>query len=159
MKKIVTGIFLMGMISQTGFGYPTFEVGAFKEKRKDLGLWSETSAVVIRDDLMNLSPATLYDLFRDKPEYSDVRRLFYVDRDGFVVVGEKVSEDFASFLPMAGDLIVDGRVFATDVISPWLDARIKFLGSENMELKREMTELRSELSELKERLKKLEERH
>lgn len=157
MKKIVTIIFLIDLVSRTGFGYFTFEVGTFKEKERDSSVWSDSSAVVVPGDLISF-PSTFDNQFQNKPQYSNARRLFYIDGEGFVVVGEKVSEDFASFFPMAGDLVVDGRVLATDVISPRLDERIRFLGSENMEQKREITELRSEISELKERLKKLEER-
>lgn len=142
MKKITILFFLMGIIPQLGFGYPVLEIGAFKEKRKNASDWSESSAVVVRDDLMNVSPATLYDLFRHKPEYSDVKRLFYVEREGCVVVGEELPQDFVPYFPKQGDLVVSGKVFAKEIISPALNDQLRTLREEIAELKAAFSKLK-----------------
>lgn len=136
MKKITILFFLMGMIPHIGFGYPVLEVGAFKEKRKNASDWSESSAVMVRDDLMNVSPSTFYDVFRHKPGYSDVKRLFYVEREGCVVVGEEIPQDFPPYFPRQGDLVVSGKVFAKEIISPALNDQLRTLREEIAELKR-----------------------
>lgn len=138
----------MGMIPHSGFGSPVLEVGAFKEKRKNASDWSESSAVVVRDDLMNIS-GTLYELFHHKPEYSDIKRLFYVEREGGVVVGEEMPRDFLSYSPKQGDLVVSGRILVKEIISPALNDQLQTLKSENADLKKQIAELRVILSKLK----------
>jgi len=159
MNRVLTLSFLVFFVPQLSSAEPVYEIGSYKvQPNGDGKLVDHAGSIFIQGSVWH--PGSMDFNLKCCPWNKDIKRLFYVDRSGFSVIGEDLPEHIAPYQPTYGDLVVTNRLFAQDVI--WSDGiklqRANTKLQENVsELKANVSELKTLVAQLMARLEKLEE--